>query len=111
MKKEFTVDRKTWLRGEADSYLCRRADEKMCCQGFYGLACGITKEKMWSVQAPHSLDYIKGQYPKELFRNENDATYWAILEINDDPEISDAYRETELKKLFLRLGITINFIN
>jgi hypothetical protein len=40
---KLTIDRKKWLRGTGDSFLLSPRDGKMCCLGFYALACGLTE--------------------------------------------------------------------
>ena len=45
---KLVIDRATWLRGEGheQSYLLRECDGKMCCLGFFALACGLHPERI-----------------------------------------------------------------
>lgn len=55
---KFTIDTKKWIYTDKDllggSFLVRQADKKMCCLGFYGLACGIPIESLLGEALFHS---------------------------------------------------------
>jgi hypothetical protein len=99
--KEFTVDRRYWLRGQGSSASGLLKPEGMCCVGFYCIAEGDRPvEELLSLNV-YSLGSIAG----DPFWHKN------IYGTNDDAFISDIDREIRLKEAFNTLGITINFIN
>lgn len=41
--KEFTIDRRKWLRGKGKEFSkLLRSNGEMCCVGFYAKACGLS---------------------------------------------------------------------
>lgn len=112
--KEFTVSRKTWLRGEGskDSSLFRPEDKKMCCLGFLGKElCGATEEQMAGSDTPGDSDpeinWIEGLLKNPGGYN-SDAAH-RLMDINDEECMDDEEREELLTKEFAKLGITVKF--
>jgi len=56
-KNVFTIDRKTWLRGEGLSFssLLRIKDNKRCCLGFYCQFLGVSDDDMLEIGQPNLL--------------------------------------------------------
>ena len=112
--KEFTVSRKTWLRGEGskDSSLFRPEDKKMCCLGFLGRElCGATEEQMELCDTPAETDpainWIDGLL-KNPGKYNSDAAH-RLMEINDEECMDDEEREKLLTEEFAKLGIAVKF--
>jgi hypothetical protein len=119
--REFTVDRSKWMRGKGDQFsrllvapeTARNGSTvpsedvgKMCCLGFYSLACGLTPEEIEDVGFPSSVGY-----PDEMEWVTFDDRENTIGEINDDPAISDAEREERLTKIFGAYGVRPIFVD
>jgi hypothetical protein len=124
---KFTIDRKTWLRGEGedDSALLREYDNKMCCLGGIARQCGITgivgelspagvEEDQWDkfpeplrpLKKPHTL---KGVPLANKTYNDNSDLATDMMKVNDDEGISDEEREAKLKELCAPHGIELEF--
>jgi hypothetical protein len=124
---KFTIDRKTWLRGEGGdaSALLRESDNKMCCLGGIARQCGITgiagelapagvEEDQWD-KFPEPLRPYKrpysGSIAESAHRTYNDNSDLAadMMRVNDDEVISDEYREAKLIALCAPHGIELEF--
>lgn len=113
---EFTVSRKTWLRGEgsSNSYLLRPSDGKMCCLGFLALSCGLTPAEIEghsdlfvlerANKLPASL-VIPADNPDDEPLNSD--VCWDIMAVNDATERKN--REERLAELFAQAGIQVTF--
>jgi len=136
VKMKLIIDRVKWLRGEGDfeSMLYRSTDGKMCCLGFLGEMCGVSKEEMtykkrcraisnsrkFNERSRSELDVKNSEnpWPGDLCFLE-DGEYWdngivkELYGVNDASiqYISDSEREDKLTELFGRLGIEVEFIN
>ncbi len=114
------INEKFW--GRAD-YLGRNDDTevegsladsrgKMCCLGFVGQACGITKKDMRGLKMPHNLeDVTKMQeaYPW-LFRDgvgSNSA--YILATINDSTSLTLAEKRKQIKAIFKKHGVDVVF--
>lgn len=111
---EFTVNRKTWLRGEGDddSYLLRGSDGKMCCLGFRAMACGHRPEDIVNHGTPFKLEYDAckwGAYV-DFVGQANSAACMEAMAVNDDSDIADAERESSLAIILAKLGDTVTFV-
>lgn len=99
------IDRKRWLRGEGsqNSKLLRPIDGKMCCLGFYGLACGLSAEHLRNVGLPADTASCR-LWPPWLRDSDfecDDLTY-----LNDnDPD------EAKIAAIFARHGVTVRFVD
>lgn len=108
---KLTITRSEWLRGEGflPSRLVRSQDNKMCCLGFLGVACGIPKEKMMNIGSPFYLNQNK--WPEKLISN-LDTGFGAcqnLMAINDTQSLNDPEREAELTKEFASIDIQVEF--
>lgn len=135
------IDRLTWLRGEGEdqSYLYRATDKKMCCLGFYALACGLTIQDIDSQCTPlevlrtyHKMiaDWLlkdtpnKYSFPTRKAASDSCTTLMTLNDfvIEDDSlpaKDEDAYsevsseveREAKLIEEFAKHGVEVEFIN
>lgn len=112
----FTVWRDAWLRGETGSLLI---DGKRCCLGFLGQACGLGDNELSLAGTPEETRRFKA-WPEPLLditEDEDGASVrdsiacQDIVHINDDDDedMSDEQRESELTALFASMGIDVEF--
>ncbi len=115
---KFTIDRSKWIRGEGwhNTCLYRPKDDKLCCLGFFSLACGLTKEDIANKKAPRDIEDKLHLYPDwalevDLYDQGTFLNY--IIDVNDELSkyISEEDREKELTNLFSNLGIEVEFID
>lgn len=104
------IDRAQWLRGDKRSCLLRVEDRKMCCLGFLGLACGAVKDEITACPSPSSA-CKQALWPSGLLDEEgnNTLTCGSLMNVNDDPTLSDTEREAKLTHLFQQLNIEVEF--
>ena len=103
---KLVIDRAKWGRGALV-----REDGKMCCLGFMGLACGLTKEEMKLHGMPHSMD------PEALARvgwvgwgNDDSCDLLGELaSINDNVNILRPRKERLLIEKFRTAGVELSF--
>ena len=116
MKKitELVIDRSKWKRGSPsahDTYLLDE-DGKMCCLGFYALACGADEESIRNKSEPDGLEFeIPGlSHEDEETGNicNTDFTQSAIP-INDSQYLDETKREEALIRLFKEDGRKLTF--
>ena len=107
--REVRIKRSQWRRGgtKTDSTETQllNAQGQMCCLGFFCLQqANMTKDDIDLVSVPweiHHLDSAIDFDPNE---------WWGdAIEINDDPEMSEQYREADLVRLFERNGYKLTF--
>jgi hypothetical protein len=113
---QFTVQRSKWLHGEGctNSRLLRFGDQKMCCLGFLGQACGIRKMSMLGIGTPAELE-DQEIWPNGIISNiktstgklNNSDICGMIMEVNDT--INFPNREQKLQELFATIGIQVSF--
>lgn len=113
--KKLVIDRRLWYRanGATTSLLLRR-DGRMCCLGFYSLACGVPVDDIRGVDEPSSLiDAATGtKLPERMSwlrhqrtdMNSDDSI--ALQNIND--ETGD---EEKIKELFAKHDEEVVFID
>jgi len=119
---KLVIDRQKWLRGEGTekSYLLRSEDGKMCCIGFYSLACGMNKNDIIEITAidearekgrivPEQMEWLAKRTSPTSVISTTDANY--LMAINDDPDYTDSYREQRITKEFATHGVEVEFIN
>lgn len=106
------IDRATWLRGEPDVSCLRDRSGRMCCLGFYGLACGVP---YWAI-----LEQVEPQYAQsaawpiscvEFEDGDGLKTRWTdeAIRINDSRLIGDVARERLLVEHFAKVGVDVEF--
>jgi hypothetical protein len=107
---KLVIDRSKWLRGEGqdESYLLRKKDGKMCCLGFYGLACGLTEEDILMKGTPEEVEVFWGP-GSWLVSGIMDAN--ELMSINDGRHRSAKERELKIAALFSKHGVEVEFIN
>jgi hypothetical protein len=118
---EFTVRRSQWFRGNGHEFsrLKRHDGGKMCCLGFYALACGIPEQAITEIAFPSVIEYgwdtdarIRMSW---LWEARSDSTglemELTIGQVNDEESLSDKEREADLTKLFAFNDITVTFVD
>lgn len=114
---KLVIDRKRWIRGEELSFLLRPTDERMCCLGFYGLACGVPKASLRVQANPRfAAGFSEVEQAGWLFKNgplygyshSNDAI--RLMKINDAEDIADTDRETQIAAIFAKHGVEVEFV-
>jgi hypothetical protein len=121
---KFTIDRKTWLRGDNSAYdgglssLYRRSDRKMCCVGKYLESCGVSKEDLLDKATANAVVQLVPDKAAWLLSRGysgnsvvNSPLACKLYSINDYEKTSDTDKEVELKLEFGRIGIEVVFIN
>lgn len=116
----FKIDRKLWLRGEGatKSALIREADGKMCCLGFFGIACGLSVNDLMGQKQPSD---VKG-YPSWLmstYTNEFDKLNHTgcsmdchnLMSNNDTDGIDDNERERRIISSFANNDVQVEFVD
>ncbi len=116
---KLVIERARWLRGTGgpNSKLLDR-DGKMCCLGFFGLACGFVEADLRGVAEPSGVTCdADGEWPSwlssldEYERRLIDTTACGLLMgTNDDDAIDDRNREEKLAKLFAEHGVEVEFV-
>lgn len=112
--QKLVIDRQKWLRGEGDSLsrLLRSSDGKMCCVGFFCLACGLTERDIRDKGWP---DVGDSAIPKWLFHEFQDGTSSPsrhdLAGNNDGPDIGETERERLIAADFAKNGVEVEFIN
>lgn len=125
----FTIDRTKWHRDAHEHSIdtmhsaLYTDDGSQCCIGHYGSACGIEDKILALRGSPLSLsnminvNFFNESPFGEFFylmnqMSENGRYVQSILiEINDNPNISDLEREEQIIKEFAKIGIIVDFIN
>lgn len=101
----YTVDRKTWYRGQGCMSRLLLWNGERCCVGFVGQQCGITDGELFNrttaVRCPDP------RWPDYL----TSLTGCDAYNINDDQTINDTERESRLTAIFAEHGDTLLFIN
>lgn len=129
--KELVIDRTRWYRGQSDikSRLLRSSDMKMCCLGFYSLACGLKEENIKNVAFPSSIR-LRSMYPDShkpvpipiemrwlevgpggVLDSDHRELETIIGQINDYSYLNEATREQKLTELFAANNVKVTFIN
>jgi hypothetical protein len=106
VKQTLVIERERWLRGEGHgrSQLLRKRDGKMCCLGFFGLACGLDASQLEGNGDP--VDARSDKWPE--WARENGPDISKLIVTNDD--IGDlADRESSIASIFARHGVTVIF--
>lgn len=126
--KKFTIDRNSWSRGIPKD-TCLLNANGMCCLGFAALACGYSEDQIKGEERPEELvnNLLRRNKGKEGFnlwfdglieRSGSDCYPFNstkicedIIECNDSYDLSDEEREEELKNLFGKLGVEVDFVS
>lgn len=100
------IKKRSWLRGDNnDSQLYRTRDRKMCCIGFLARTLGC---KVSDIKGRGTLNDV----PNEKAENFNE-THSHVLEeayvTNDDPDMVEKDRISQLKALGKSMGVRFVF--
>lgn len=100
---KLVIDRTKWLRGEGNSQsrLLRSGDGKMCCMGFYSLACGLKDDEIRDSPWP---DHSESRVPDWIHGK-------GLSRLNDSEDIPDALREQRISKIFAKHGVEVEFVS
>jgi hypothetical protein len=113
---KLTISRAQWLRGEGSeaSYLLRESDGKMCCLGFYALACGIPQDDIIFIPAPSKIDYrlVECTHINQLVTSdlENTELCCDLMNINDRISITEERREEEIITKMATINVQVEFV-
>lgn len=108
---KLVIERESWLRGEGSdaSELLRPGDGKMCCLGFYGLACGYLPEDLERLKTPASL-LDASKWPAWLLEFPHVTRECArLMSVNDNPDCTSSEREEEIIRRFAAYGVEVEF--
>ncbi len=112
MTKSLVIDLQLWARGGRETYLLN-LDGTMCCLGFLGQACGVSKEKLLGRAQPAAMDDPDG-WPEGICDVTSSWTAEAIR-INDDiidgETLTDEQRQDKIKQHFKLIGYEVSFSN
>ena len=112
---KFIIKRSNWLRGKG-SFRSRLLNDygEMCCLGFLGKACGMSKRTLYGQTCPIMVDEFGVRYPEKIINAKTKSNTKAckrLMVTNDSERIKDSDREKSLKRQFKRIGITVKFID
>lgn len=106
------IDRALWARGGVQgnqghgSTSLLNSNGTMCCLGFLGETCGVSREKLINTSLPESL-------PAEdlkLFPRVHNKDWGPFIGANDTRALSEAYRESKLRALAKKNGFRFRFV-
>jgi len=117
----FVIDRETWDRGGLRQTALLTDDNKRCCLGFYGEACGLSDSMQLNTADPGELDEASKKTLKdaggewlfmqdEYCHRQSKATNDLIFE-NDNSVAKEEAREQNIARIFADNGVTVTFIN
>lgn len=115
---KLTIDRTRWNRGKSTSL--RNYDGLMCCLGFFGLACGYTEQELLNCGTPiETITYLgrgsdtDSKWPTWLLDGDerivDTSTTDELVDINDSPNTTDAYKEAEITRILGEHGVEVEF--
>lgn len=124
--QKLVINRSKWYRGKSSGSKLLREDGKMCCLGFFSLACGLSAGTILNMETPdripsmmpNHLDEIPKSYRFLYQQNEEGGSYFTATPIaqemmatNDSPVLSGEFREQHLKELFLQKDWEVEFVD
>ena len=97
----------------------RSSDGKMCCLGFLGEACGLTKTALRDNGDFTDLSRpLIAEIPQELVKRGDHVGLYSnteiatqLMNLNDETGIDDIERERSLTGIFAQIGLTVEFQN
>lgn len=125
MKLKYTIDRSKWVcGGDTTDKLTGRFSNlgdaqllnnyaKMCCLGQICHIGGVPKGELLNEGEPDQLENrnVPGWLlEKGSWHVHNSTTAEKMMNINDDPNITQAEREGKLKKIARKAGVILQFI-
>lgn len=124
---KLTIDRSKWLRGEGsdESYLLRESDGKMCCVGFFAIACGVSPDE---IRGKKGIDMNHHKIlddcvsfsclpnpPAKMGRNKYRAVPVQVLidlyNFNDFKDVPEGQREMNIQDSFKTIGVEVTFVD
>lgn len=122
---KLVIDRKFWQNGsinEGETLLLNSDTGRMCCLGFYGIACGISRAEIADTPSPASLARRKGwtrpdeapeafRFLVEWSRLEDAGEADSLMRFNDAAFRNEKERESKIAEIFARNGVEVEFIN
>ena len=111
--ESFAIKRSQWFRGKGGgaSVLLRRQDGKMCCLGFYGIACGIPVERLTGIPSPCRLANEVGIRMPDMVADtgHNSMLAASLIDTNDSEILLEHEREAKIAAGFKEIGVTVTF--
>ena len=108
--KSFVIDRAKWGKKQL-----LNADGSMCCLGFLGQACGVSRREMGSYGYPSDLP-VEAMEKLPIWTHSNNNDIDRLVSLNDDskPSKKGARRcradvEKYIAKTFAKHGIRVTF--
>ena len=117
---KLTIDRKRWLRGTGSGLLLDRSNNKMCCLGFYSIACGLPKklitnhgcpadiEMIYDMPLPEPMQWLRSM---DFGRVKSSQLADKLMRANDKISLDPEVREERITRYFAKKGIEVEFIN
>lgn len=115
--KKLVISVKKWLRGVNTESTLRNKNGCMCCLGFLARDCGASVKDIFDKGTP--MEALSVNWPKDLLENHNytddNDSVWdssltsQIVSVNDDKNLSLKEKQSELKRLFLKIGYRLTF--
>ena len=116
--KEFTIDRYKWMTDYTNERLgddseLLHATGRMCCLGFYALACGLNKDDILEVADPESLlgHRLPHMLKEDGFADNayNSSLAQKLISANDSGGDDHDAREAAVKEQFGTVGVEVKF--
>lgn len=110
---KLTIKRSEWLHGEGGrvSRLLRATDNKMCCLGFLGIACGLTRDEILGKSEPSEITSSKWIKGLILDSSEGTETCHQLMMANDSLSyLFETKREARIISLFAELDVQVEFV-
>lgn len=111
------VKRKRWYRGRAcGSKLLRSSDNTMCCLGFACRQIGVPRSLILNVGSPGMIGLLtvskRFRIPGLTTKADkvNTPTCRALMRRNDNVDIGDEQRESEITRLGKSIGLKFKFV-
>ncbi len=122
----FDISRKFWGTGDEGGSLLDASNGKMCCLGFYSLACGAPKRGILDASYLTSIEDTIPTTQRETTKwlnkrvnmkigGQTTESFEGILAHVNDCETgmykSRSRKEARIKSVFKQNGITVNFVD
>ena len=110
--KEFTIYKDKWVRGNGyfkgndfGSSALLNKEGNMCCLGFLGEACGISRARMLNLTSPFYVDddHSNHNYPDVV------KDWSEFILVNDNKKLTDRQRQDRLRRMFKNIGYKVSF--
>jgi hypothetical protein len=117
---KLVIDRERWQNGSKPgrSMLLNTGNGRMCCIGFYMLACGATEAQiedtstpcdMWLNEIPSEARWLVNTIEVPL-RNDSSACTRLVTQ-NDNQVVTESVREQGITEEFAKHGVEVEFID